>query len=140
MKPRSHSLPQRTSPPQNTADEGQRVLRAATIKAREIAAKQEQIRAARVEQQKTRRELRSLVRTEVNALVNTKFANAKKREKNKHDALQRKIKALQDSVNNLGELEQQLEELRTDQTDSMEEQEVCTRMHPPTFSILIVFF
>ena len=107
-----------------TADEGQRVLRAKTIKAREVAAKQEQVRSARQAQQRTRRELKILVRSEVTAHVTPKLTNAKKAFKSKHDALQRKLKALQDSVTNLGELEHQLEELRTEVTDSMEEQEV----------------
>ena len=93
-----------------------------------MALKQEQLRSAKQEQQKTRRELKTLVRNEVITHVTPKLANAKKAFKSKHDALQRKLKALTDSVTTLGELEHQLEEFRTEMTDSMEEQEV-SHMH-----------
>ena len=107
-----------------TADEGQRVLRAKTLKAKEIALKQQELRAVKIEQQQKRRELRTLIRSEIGAHVNPKLANAKRREKNKYDKIQKKVKAIQDCVTDLSEIEQQLEELRTEVTNSMEDQEV----------------
>lgn len=56
--------------------------------------------------------------------IKPKLANIKKREERKFQHLQKKIKMVENTVAAFNELEQQLEELRNEMTDTFEEQQV----------------